>query len=70
MAANDDDNRIVTVPELAEALNMSKSHLYHLIGKKLVTEADGLIKYGRKMTRFHLKVARTRFLSGEFGRHE
>jgi predicted DNA-binding transcriptional regulator AlpA len=52
-----DDFRFVTIPELARVLHISTSHLWNLISAGSLTEADGLVKYGRKMTRFHLKTA-------------
>jgi hypothetical protein len=63
-----DPDAIVTASELAKLLRVSESHIWHQIVAGRITKADGMIRYGRKMTRFHRETALRRFISGEFGR--
>jgi hypothetical protein len=58
---------IVRIPELAKALCVSEGLIHHKISKGELTEEDGLIRYGPRMTRFHLPTALERFKSGKFG---
>jgi len=65
-SAGEIEQIMVTVSQLARALNVSESWLYHLLAAKKITEADGLVRYGRKMTRFNLDIAVGRFSKGKF----